>query len=306
MIYGDSLTHAFNSDWTWRYRLWQSLKESNVSFDFVGPRNDVIEYTTLRYGSQGYRQPGFDRDHAALAGMRFMTGGYQLNSLARTYRPNVIVGLIGFNDLLVGTSVADLERHWRQQIDQARRYARGVDIVLVQIPQTWWNNVTQYDDMLVRLAGELNTAAERVVVTARANFDASSDVFDNAHFSSAGDLKVAAVVAQALAKIGMGSGQLATTPDPPDDHTWAPVPTASVESGTVTVSWPSVTYASSENVHIRDDNTGTTEVKQYVKGTSLTFAGSAGHTYSVWLAPVRDYLPIGTASLPIRIDVPAA
>jgi lysophospholipase L1-like esterase len=304
LIYGDSLTQAFNSDWTWRYRLWQSLKESNISFDFVGPRNDVIEYTSSRLGYQGYRQAGFDRDHASLAGMRFLTGVYQLSSLVRTYRPNVIVGFIGFNDLLVGSSMADLERHWREQIEQARRDDTGVDVVLVQVPQTWWSNVTQYDDMLMRLATELDSAAERVVVTARANFDASSDVFDNAHFSSAGDLKMAAVIAESLAQLGIGSGQLATAADPPDDHTWAPVPTASVEAGIVTVSWPTVTYASAENVFIRDDGTGATDVKQDVKGTSLTFPGSAGHTYSVWLAPVRVSVPLGTASLPIRIEMP--
>jgi hypothetical protein len=305
MIYGDSLTHAFNSDWTWRYRLWQSLNASGTSFDFVGPRSDVVEYTTWRLGSQGYRQPNFDRDHASLVGMKFLTGYYQIGSLARAYRPDVVVGFIGFNDLRVGSSVADLEQHWRQQIADARLYDHGVDIVLVQVPQTWWNNVTQYDDMLVRLAAEFDSADERVVVTARANFNVWSDVFDYAHFSRAGDLKMAAVVAQALAQLGIGNGKLATTPDPADDHTWAPVPTASVEAGTVTVSWPSVTYASSENVFIRDDATGTTSVKKYVKGTSVTFQGSAGHTYRVILAPVRGYLPIGTTSQPIWVDIPA-
>lgn len=306
MLYGDSLTHAFNSDWSWRYRLWQSLKESNTPFDFVGPRNDVIEYTSLKMGNQDYRQPGFDRDHASIGGLHFLSGPYQLGELVRTYRPNVVVALVGLNDLMAGASVADLERHWRQQITAARRYHRGVDIVLVQVPHTWVEGVTQYDEMLTRLGAELDSATERVIVSARPNFDKWADVFDYLHLTSAGDLKMASVVAEELAELGIGDGQPATTPDPPDDHTWAPVPTASVEAGTVTVRWPAVTYATHEHVFVRDEDTGDTAAQQFVGGTSATFPGTAGHTYSVWLAPVRGYLPIGTTSPTITIAVPAA
>lgn len=306
MIYGDSLSHAFNSDWTWRYRLWQSLKESKTAFDFVGPRNDVLEYTTLQQGSQGYRQPDFDRDHAALGGMRFLTGPYQLGPMVRTHKPNVVIALIGLNDVRLGSSMADLERHWRQQIAEARQSNPGVDLILVQLPHTWVTNVAAYDNVLVQLAHELDSDRERVIVTARPTFDVWSDVFDYLHLSSTGDRKMAAVVASALAELGIGNGQPATTPDPPDDHTWAPVPTASVEAGTVTVSWPAVTYATHEHVFIRDMSAGMTTVKRFVKGTSVTFAGTAGHTYRIWLAPVRGYLPIGTTSLPITVEVPAA
>ncbi|MFL6089727.1 MAG: SGNH/GDSL hydrolase family protein [Aeromicrobium sp.] len=304
MLFGDSLTHGFNADWTWRYRLWQSLKASNTSFDFVGPRNDVMEYTTLKVGSQGYRQPNFDRDHASVGGLQFLSGN-QLSSLSRTYRPDVVVGLIGLNDLMAGASMTDLERHWRQEIAAARRYDRGVDVVLVQLPHTWNPNVGPYNDTLVRVAADLDTPQERVVVTDRATFDVWSDVFDYLHFSAPGELKVAAVVAQTLTKVGVGNGRLATTPDPPDDHTWAPVPRASFQDGIVTATWPSVTYASAEHVFIRDDVTGEVGVQQYVQATSATFPGTAGHTYSVWLGPVKGYLWIGTASQPISIDVPA-
>ena len=67
-----------------------------------------------------------------------------------------------------------------------------------------------------------------------------------------------------------------------------------------------MTYASAEHVFVRDDDTEVTGVQQFVEGTGLTFPGTAGHTYSVWLVPVRGYLPIGTTSLPITIAVPAA
>lgn len=165
LIYGDSITHSSSGDWTWRYRLWQSLTESGQAFDFVGPRSDVVEYTTWALNSQAYRNAAFDRDHASLGGMRFLDGYYQIATLARTYRPQVIVGLVGSNDLHRRTAtVADLRAHWRKQITQARFVDRGVDFVLVPIPHTWIGGVSDYNAMLTEVAAELDTADQRVIV----------------------------------------------------------------------------------------------------------------------------------------------
>jgi lysophospholipase L1-like esterase len=306
MLYGDSLTHSFNADWTWRYRLWQSLTEAGQSFDFVGPRNDVVEYTLWKVGSQGYRNPDFDRDHAALSGMKFMDGPYQPGVLARTFRPEVIVACIGANDLVRGDSNIDhLRDHWLKQIAQARTVDRGVDFVLVPLPQVWLAGFADYNAMLGDVATQLNTSAERVIVAPLANLDQKTDTFDGAHASTSGQRKIAATVAQALSQLGIGDGQEATAADPPDDHTWAPQPAATVDGTTVTVSWPAVTYASSENVSARDRASGAVGTRQYVQGESMTFTGVAGRSYDLWLSPVKGYLPIGTTSNTIRIDIPA-
>lgn len=306
LLYGDSLTHAFSSNWSWRYRLWQSLTEAGEDFDFVGPRNDVVEFTTKRFDSQDYRNPHFDRDHAALARTRFLNGPYQPETLARDYQPTVIVGLIGGNDVLQGADLDDLEHHWRKQIKQARKYAPGVDFILVQLPQTWTARFPEYNTMLARVTAKMDTEDERVVLTPLATLGPWTDTFDYLHLSTSGQLKVAAVVAQALADLGIGSGELATKPDPPDDFSWAPHPTASVSGATVAVRWPAVTYASSENVWTRDRSTGVVAVKRFATGQSTTLPGTAGHSYDLWLAPVQGFLQIGTRSRIIRVDIPAA
>jgi len=305
LLYGDSLTHAFSSNWTWRYRLWQSLTEAGQEFDFVGPRNDVVEFTTTRVNSQEYRNPGFDRDHAALARTRFLDGQYQLEDLARDYQPSVIVGFIGANDLVQGVSLADLDEHWRAQIDLARKHSYGVDVVLVPLPQTWHARFVDYNTMLGEVAAEMDSDRARVVVAPLAVFGPWTDTFDYTHLSTSGQLKVAAVVAQALAQLGIGSGKLATTPDPPDDFTWAPQPAATVSGTTVTVTWPAVTYASSQNVWTRDVETGVITSKRFVTGQSTTLPGVAGHSYDLWLAPVQGFLQIGTRSRTVRVVVPA-
>lgn len=37
MFVGDSITHGHEADYTWRYRLWQWLRETETPFSFVGP-----------------------------------------------------------------------------------------------------------------------------------------------------------------------------------------------------------------------------------------------------------------------------
>jgi lysophospholipase L1-like esterase len=305
LLYGDSLTHSFSADWTWRYRLWQSLIEADASFDFVGPRTDVAEFTTKRLNSWQYRNAQFDRDHAALRGMKFLSGYYQLNQLAQDYVPDVVVASIGANDLLTGASLDDLRTHWREQIGQARTHAPGVDFVLVPLPQIWFNQFTDYNTMLGEVAAEMDTTDERVVVAPMAQFDRRVDTIDNAHPSTSGELKVASVVARALADVGIGNGQLASTPDLPDNYAWAPAPIATVEGTTITVTWPAVTYASSMNVWARNRATGATGVKRYVTGTTTDLTGTAGRSYDVWLAPVQGFMPTGTTSKPIQVLIPA-
>jgi hypothetical protein len=46
MLFGDSITQGSTGDWTWRYRLWQTLAAAGVDFDFVGPRNDLVTYVS--------------------------------------------------------------------------------------------------------------------------------------------------------------------------------------------------------------------------------------------------------------------
>src|SRR5699024_7011450 len=59
MIIGDSVAQGSIGDWTWRYRLWQTLKSADESFDFVGPRSDVYDLETYEFGSHTYADPDF-------------------------------------------------------------------------------------------------------------------------------------------------------------------------------------------------------------------------------------------------------
>lgn len=307
LLYGDSLTQGFTGDWTWRYRLWQDLTAAGESFDFVGPKNDVVEYTTFAQGSQGYRNANFDSDHAAVVGMTFTYSYAGLPELAANYQADVVVAMIGVNDLVrkVATPAQLLDR-WRTQIARARELNPGVSIVLAQLGQTWIPDVTEYDEGLVALAAELDTPEARVVATTRPDLAVYSDTYDWLHFSAAGERKVATVVDEALAQIGVGAADVRTGADVGAAVKWAPAPAATVSGRWVVLTWPAVNYASSENVIVKDTTTGVTGTLRFLPGTSALLPGEPGHGYEIRMAPVKGYLPMGTQSAALAVDVPAA
>jgi hypothetical protein len=305
MLYGDSLTHGSSGDWTWRYRLWQTLVTQSVKFDFVGPRSDVVTYSTRALGSLAYRQPYFDRNHAALWGTRFLTGYYQLANLTPAYQPDVIVSLIGLNDVYSGATLGQLSDHWRSQIAAARAAKPGVDIVLVPLPHTWYAGVAAYNDSLRGIAAELDDPNQRVIVTSAPQFAMWTDTYDFAHPTATGERKIAGAVAEGLARLGIGNGNLYTK-DNPAPGPWAPTPTATPVDNAVKLSWPAVTYASSENIQVYDAVTGRRQDVKYVTGTSATVSGAASGKYLVRLAPVKGYIQLGTYSAFAYAAIPVA
>lgn len=313
VLYGDSLTMGFSGDFTWRYRLARSLAASGTPFDFVGPRNDMLGFVSRRQFSQAYRDPGFDRDHASYGGMTFSKPLWAVSALANYYRPDVVVGLIGFNDLYQHPRTpAQLVDMWRIQIARARYWRPAISFVLVQQPQTWWYAIRVYNAGLASLARELDKPQSRVVVTATAQLDPCTDTYDSAHPSAAGERKIADSVSAALASIGVGTGPGEGLLDPlasSSSAIWAPTPVVQVEEGTLRVSWAAVDYASSQDVYVEDITegllVGEPAAPPRVTGTTWSMPAEPGHTYQVSLAPVKGYLPMGTRSEPVIAEAPA-
>lgn len=307
LLYGDSLTMGFSGDWTWRYRLWQSLTASGTPFDLVGPRNDMLGYVSRHQFSQDYRDPAFDRDHASYGGMTFSRPLWQLSSLANYYRPDVVVGQIGINDLLQKLRTpAQLVEMWRIQIARVRYWQPHASIVLVRQPQTWWGALRVYNTGLAALAQELDTPQSRVIITEEVGLDPYVDTYDYMHPSPSGERKIAESVATALAGLGVGSvGQLAGLVDPPSAVTWAPTPEAHIDSGILTITWPAVDYAYKQDVYVEDLTAGppgAPVTPTRVTGTAWSMPVRPGHTYQLWLAPVKGFLPMGTQSAPVIVE----
>jgi len=311
LLYGDSLTMGFAGDWTWRYRLWRSLTASGTAFDFVGPRTDMLGYVSRRQFSQAYRDPEFDRDHASYGGMTFSKPLWEVAALTNYYQPDVVVGQIGMNDLFKGLRTsAQVMDMWRTQITKVRVLRPQTSFVLVQLPQTWWYAVRVYNAGLASVARELDLPQSRVVTAVNPRWEPYKDTYDQVHPSAAGERKMGDSVATALASIGVGGGPVHGLVDPESSVVWAPTPVAQVVSGTLTVSWPAVDYAYKEDVYVVDVTggppIGDPLARARVTGTTWSMPAQAGHTYEVWLAPVKGYLPMGTRSATVTVEAPVA
>lgn len=301
LLYGDSITQGTAGHWTWRYRLWQGLQAADTPVDFVGPMHTVWNFKPDMM-SMEYRDPNFDLDHAAYAGMTLTQPKWTIADLAGQYHPNVIVGLIGINDLWKwGVSPQTLIGLWRQQITQARQADPGVTIVLGQYGQTWAPGVPEFNAGLTAIAASMDRPNARVIVAQAPAFDEHRDTFDGVHPTTNGEVLQAKSVADALAQVGLDS---ASAPTASVDNTqFAPVPTVTAANGLVTASWDAVDYATCENVYIRDVTAGWSGSLPYT-GTTLSFPGQSGDTYEIALAPFQGWSELGTRSAWVSVTVP--
>lgn len=254
LLVGDSVTQGSTGDWTWRYRLWEHLRASGAHVDFVGPRDDLLDRATSQFGSQEYVDPHFDRDHAARWGMALAAPDWPVGELVRDYRPDVVVEMLGLNDLTWGNTTPDrLESELTDFVRDARAADPHVDVVLTELPQVWFAGVPRLDLMLPALAERLSTNGSRVV-TASTSAGATEyvDTYDPAHLSATGEVRVAAGVADALAQLGIGASYPRPLPEVPDGPREPAFLLARPEDGGAYLCWRSPPGADNTVVWVRD------------------------------------------------------
>jgi hypothetical protein len=256
LVVGDSVAQGSAGDWTWRYRLWQSLEESGVEVDFVGPRDDLFDNVSEQLGSQAYADPGFDRDHAARWGMAMDEPDVSMGDLVEEYHPDVVVEARGVNDLLYRLGAAELTEVLADEIEEARAVDPDVDFVVGQLPQTWLNHVVAYNAGLPDAAASLSDDDSRVVVAATGSgFAQGVDTWDPAHLAATGEVKMAAGVADALAALGVGDGA-GTAPAVVNGHWGEAVLEAEPGVRSAQLSWAAPPGAREEYVWTRDATAG--------------------------------------------------
>ena len=125
MLSGDSITQGFTGGYgSWRSWLWRELVRTGRApqVDFVGPRNTSAAPGVLLRND-------FDPDHAALIGTRLATQATLINDYVTTYQPDVLVTLLGHNDLNHGATPAAVEASMRDYIANARAAKPDIRIV---------------------------------------------------------------------------------------------------------------------------------------------------------------------------------
>ena len=308
MFYGDSVMQQTSGDVTWRCRIWSHLTRNGVAADLVGPRDDVFGWRTGSFGSQQYAGPACDRDHASVWGMTFLEPSFGLASTAAAESADVVVAYIGQNDLLRDlATIPTLVEHMRSEILRARQLRPGIDVVLVRDGEEWLGHgIADHNTALAAMAQQLDTSSARVVLSADPGLDRVRDTIDDNHVTSSGEVRLAAVVADALAAIGYGPRwprPLAAVAQGPG---FAPVPTLTAAERSLTVTWTPEEYADRQRVAYRDLTAGTaTAYSGASSGSSWTTTAAPGHTYELRMQPVKGRHVGGTLSAARTVRVPA-
>lgn len=246
LITGDSITQGSAGDYTWRYRLWKKLITGTAAVDFVGPRTDLYNNVTDQPGSQAYAAAFEERSHGAKWGGSLRYDGNGINAMVTSSVPDILVEMLGSNDLAYLTNPADTIANLRTYVADARAAAPGIDIVVGEVVtrfDPWSNSVSleaqasEYASRLSSLASELNTSSERVVVARTGNgWNPKTMTWDGTHPNPTGETHIAQRVSEALASIGVGSVSPNISADVPWD---VPGPNPSVTPGIeeATLSW---------------------------------------------------------------------
>ncbi|OPC79069.1 hypothetical protein B4N89_33775 [Embleya scabrispora] len=175
MIAGDAIGHVGGGARTWRYRLWRHLRAHDVRLDLVGSDDPLDDIRTE----------------------------------VAEYRPDYLLVLLGVDELRrpaidPGRFEADL----RASIADARRANPNLRIVLGHVLPThhagpdpeFAARAAGYNTRIDAIAADLDTADSPIVVAGTdAEFDAGDHTADGLHPNPAGEVRIAAAFADALA-----------------------------------------------------------------------------------------------------------
>jgi lysophospholipase L1-like esterase len=199
MLAGDSITQGFDGDFTWRYRLYQELTRQQVPVDFVGPRSEP-------YGGRStYLAKGWDTDHDAKGGTTLNAQMGLIDDDMSAYQPDVLVALYGTNDLRNGATPDQLIDRWRTYVARARAVRPDVKIVIGEVYSVHAPQRDASNALLQSLAAELDTEESPVVVAHldAPDFSRSRDTYGGTHPTPTGEIRIAALVTQALHALGV-------------------------------------------------------------------------------------------------------
>lgn len=225
MLTGDSITHGFDGDYTWRYRLYKELKRQQRAFDFVGPEKCPTGRASGASCTYLVSSKYWDTDHAAKGGSRLYnqiagndigtyTGQY-LGDTSKNFIP-VVIALFGTTDMLdvskgvkvngKKVTVEDVIQEWKDLVKQVRDVRSDARIVLGEVSTRRVPKAMRdaYNAKVNQLKS-LSTPESPIEVADMdsAGWDPAKYTYDGVHPNPAGEAVIAQKVGIALKKIGV-------------------------------------------------------------------------------------------------------
>ncbi|KAF9872073.1 fibronectin type III domain-containing protein [Colletotrichum karsti] len=288
MIAGDSMSHGQEGDFTWRYRLWQWLRQEQVNFEFVGPCSG----TKKRDKSQPPSPPPFADEpppKEAPDPCAFDGGGYadgvqfgschlsrwgkqaaqcvdEVNQQIARFEPDYLLVFLGFNDLGWGVSGPEtLIDVMKRLVHNARDAKPSLKLAIANIPQRTPIDGTEHLAEMVDTynkqipasisAWDSKESSARLVKVREA-YDCFAGSYDGIHPNALGEFQIAKAFSQVLvSEFGIGAKELSVPPQIPKRPT--PVPkyvAAKAVSYGIAVTWDHVYGAIGYDVRSRNSD----------------------------------------------------
>ncbi|MEU6374516.1 SGNH/GDSL hydrolase family protein [Streptomyces sp. NPDC046909] len=216
MPVGDSQTIGSAGEHTWRYRLWQHLRDTyGGPFALVGPRDTLHDKAADAPTSYDYADPDFPRAHLAGWGEGWLHMTPLIADAVRSCRADVLLVSLGLIDLGFYTNAEQTAENVRRFVAEARAARPRVRmVVLPVIPNiravdepAFGAQVTLFNELLAKTVADLDEPrSELLLASPPESYDINVDTYDGTHPNASGEHKIAGAFAEAMYQ-GWGVGE---------------------------------------------------------------------------------------------------
>ena len=208
MPVGDSMTIGSAGEHTWRYRMWQHLRDTHGGpFTLVGPRETLYDKAADAPTSYAYADPDFPRAHLAGWGEGWQHMAPLIGDAVRGQRADVLLVSLGLIDLGFYTNADQTTANVRAFVGEARRANPRVRMVILpvipnvraQTDAPFAEQVTRFNELLAKTVADLDEPRSPLLrATPPPSYDIAHDTYDGTHPNARGEHKVAAAFADAM------------------------------------------------------------------------------------------------------------
>ncbi|MFF4802525.1 SGNH/GDSL hydrolase family protein [Streptomyces sp. NPDC001351] len=208
MPVGDSMTIGSAGEHTWRYRMWEHLRETyGGPFALVGPRETLYDKAADAPVSYEYADPGFPRAHLAGWGEGWLHMAPLIGEAVRSCRADVLLVSLGLIDLGFYTNAEQTAENVRAFVAAAREANPRVRMVMLPvIPNVraesdppFAAEVTRFNELLAKTIADLDEPSSPLLLASvPESYDIHLDTYDGTHPNASGEHRLAEAFAEAM------------------------------------------------------------------------------------------------------------
>ena len=208
MPVGDSMTIGSAGEHTWRYRMWQHLRDTyGGPFALVGPRETLYDKAADAPTSYEYADPDFPRTHLAGWGEGWLHMAPLIGEAVRAHKADVLLVSLGLIDLGFYTNAEQTAENVQAFVAEARLANPRVRMaVLPVIPNVraegdpaFASELTRFNELLAKAIADLDEPRSPLLpASLPPSWDITHDTYDGTHPNTSGEHKIAAAFAEAM------------------------------------------------------------------------------------------------------------